>query len=626
MRPSFTLVVEAALLVGLGVGCRPGPVRKDDSLRVTAVRPDQASLSGGTTLRIFGEGFEPGAVVEIDGRTLEDLVVVSRREIRGRVPAGRATGTVELVVRVGRRVVTLPVALSYGLDAMAITSISPPHGVRAGRTPVRISGFGFLPTTVVRIGGLGLLDPVFVSSTLILGRSPGSPFIGQVDVTAEDPGRLVRLSAAFTYFDSPVSILDPTPAASGAHGSALAWGDFDGDGDRDLAVGTPRGNANRGEVHVYFSDGIGTFPARTILTDAAGANGDRFGLSLASGAFNRDGLADLLVGAPLANGAGVDRGKALVFLSNGGGGFPAVVTLVDPVPEDDAEFGHAVAAGDVDADGDADAIVSARLADVGASANAGEVFRFLSNGVGGFGAAATITEPVVQAGAQFGFSLETARFDAGGAVDLAVGVRVATAGALNSGEVIVFFADGLGGFGANLSLLDPTPEVSAAFGHSLAAGDVDADGDADLLVGVPQADPGAVANAGEAILFRSSGVGAFGAGLSIRETVLDGGAEFGTAVELADSDGASFADAIVGAPLGAAGGEVHVFRSTGSGGFFAPVVRVEPAQQAGAQFGGAVAADDANRDGFADLAIGAPGATDGGLAAAGEAFVFYGPN
>ena len=123
-------------------------------------------------------------------------------------------------------------------------------------------------------------------------------------------------------------------------------GDVDGDGVTDFVTSAPTKNVGgeaAGRIYVYSTK------TGRLLWRADGAPGDRLGTGVeGAGDVNRDGVPDVVAGAPGA-------GKAYVYSGKDG---KVLLTLFAENKDDD--FGrHAAGAGDVDRDGYADVIVGA---------------------------------------------------------------------------------------------------------------------------------------------------------------------------------------------------------------------------------------------------------------------------
>jgi hypothetical protein len=113
-------------------------------------------------------------------------------------------------------------------------------------------------------------------------------------------------------------------------GTAVASGDFNGDGYDDIAVGVPgqviNGNAEAGAVLVYHGSSTGmtlywSFDQDTLNIAGTAEAGDRFGSALVAADFDGNGTDDLAVGVPYetVGGGPVESGYVNVIYSNASG-------------------------------------------------------------------------------------------------------------------------------------------------------------------------------------------------------------------------------------------------------------------------------------------------------------------
>ena len=371
-------------------------------------------------------------------------------------------------------------------------------------------------------------------------------------------------------------------------------------------------------------DPVITSPAWSAESDQANAN---FGFSVATaGDVNGDGFSDVIVGARNFDNGETNEGRAYLYHGSASG-VSFVPNWIAEGDQTSAQFGYAVGtAGDVNGDAFSDVIVSAYLFD-NDQTDEGRVFVYYGS-PSGLSSTPSWTAESNETQSNFGFSAATAGdVNADGFSDVIVGANLKD-GATEPDEGRVYIYRGSAtGLGTPQIRGLGMPRAFIHFGFSVGtAGDVNADGFDDIIVGAIGMDNGHT-DEGLAVVFHGSATGinfAFDWTAESNQASALFGWSVGTA---GDVNGDGYSDVVVGAINYDNGqdneGRAFVYHGSATGLNPTPNWTAE-SNQANASFGGAVGtAGDLNGDGYADVAVGAS-AFDLGETNEGSVFIYEG--
>src|SRR4051812_23837188 len=164
------------------------------------------------------------------------------------------------------------------------------------------------------------------------GETGGASQSGGINVIYGSASGLSATATPDQYFDQDSPNVDGVAEAGDYFGRSLATGDFNDDGFSDLVVGVPLedegATTDGGAINVIYGSANGlsatATPDQYIHPDSPNIEGvaendDHFGLSLATGDFNDDGITDATIGVPGEDASFIDDGGINVIYGSASG-------------------------------------------------------------------------------------------------------------------------------------------------------------------------------------------------------------------------------------------------------------------------------------------------------------------
>ena len=477
------------------------PLPAERTIDLSAAPPALTILGADTG--DFGGDIPPLALGDFNDDDILDVLIGARF---GDGPDNARQDAGEAYVLFGSSDLKGSIALSEGAQDITIYGEKPEDGLGSAVAAADVNGDG--------------IDDILVSSPFAEGPPEPRTNQGEAYVIFGSPNLGGTLDIA--RGDEDVKII--AAEGLGAMGDTIAAGDVNADGIDDILLGAPFAGrdpgvpvggprSEEGRIYVFF----GSPDLRAVLSVRendqdfmiiGGERRDETGDALAVGDVNGDGVADIIVTAETGAGPDNSRPKAgEVHVFFGSLDLPATasvalgdqdLTILGAEVED--TLGFSVATGDIDGDGFDDIVIGAKLADgpQNARRDAGEVYIVFGAAdlSGVIDVALDEQDSTIYGGHEvslFGTFVAVYDVDGDGLGDLVLGTPFAPSIAERLGRVEVIFGSedrqtslDLSAGGQDLLILGQ--ELGDMFGGSAVFGDIDDDGQPEMLVFADNAD------------------------------------------------------------------------------------------------------------------------------------------
>lgn len=402
-------------------------------------------------------------------------------------------------------------------------------------------------------------------------------------------------------------------------------GDVNNDGIKDFIIGAPYySNGQTGEGAAYIFHGKATAPLTTpkIILESNLA-GIHFGSSVSGGAkFNNDLFSDVAIGAPHYSTTYSNQGAVFVYWGSATGVINVVKNTITSGAAN-AQLGQIVKIlSDVNKDGYSDLVASAPAQSDG-NTNEGKVYLYLGS-AGGLASTTSWTGEINVDNANFGETVAVGDINHDGNADLIVGAPRYTDTLNAQGAIFVYYGNGTS-FGTTPNVTFKGTTTWEYFGGGLLCADVNGDSFAEIIVSSIYY-TGSFTDEGKVFVYYGT---SYGIELTPSWSKLGGSSEayFGLGMAVGDVNKDNTPDLFLSGAYETNGqvyeGKVYAFHGSLRGLNTAYTLRFNY-PQASSQFGYSIAnAGDTNGDGYDDLIVGAYN-YDNGQTNEGAAFLFLG--